>query len=80
MNQNDTDYSAKIEALLEQGLVSPQAQELITELETELDLLRKQMNPFAKRYGPKQPKLQECLPSYGTPCTSNIQQMPGTGC
>ncbi|MBE0335966.1 MULTISPECIES: hypothetical protein [unclassified Paenibacillus] len=48
MNQNDTDYSAKIEALLEQGLVSPQAQELITELETELDLLRKQNESFRK--------------------------------
>ncbi|TKH41880.1 hypothetical protein C1I60_21455 [Paenibacillus terrae] len=48
MNQNDTDYSAKKEALLEQGLVSPQAQELITELETELDLLRKQNESFRK--------------------------------
>ncbi|WP_149093546.1 hypothetical protein [Paenibacillus terrae] len=48
MNQNDTDYSAKREALLEQGLVSPQAQELITELETELDLLRKQNESFRK--------------------------------
>ncbi|MGM1020637.1 MAG: hypothetical protein ACQEXV_08840 [Bacillota bacterium] len=48
MNQKDTDYSAKIEALLEQGLVSPQAQELITELETELDLLRKQNESFRK--------------------------------
>ncbi|MBE0344251.1 hypothetical protein E4V51_31160 [Paenibacillus sp. 28ISP30-2] len=35
-----------MEALLEQGLVSPQAQELITELETELDLLRKQNESF----------------------------------
>ncbi|WP_025685853.1 hypothetical protein [Paenibacillus maysiensis] len=48
MNQNDTDYSAKIEALLEQGLVSQEAQELMTELETELDLLRKQNESFRK--------------------------------
>ncbi|KJD44024.1 hypothetical protein ACIFQM_20425 [Paenibacillus sp. NRS-1782] len=48
MDQKDTDYSAKKEALLEQGLVSPQAQELITELETELDLLRKQNESFRK--------------------------------
>ncbi|AET61485.1 hypothetical protein HPL003_23835 [Paenibacillus terrae HPL-003] len=48
MDQKDSDYSAKKEALLEQGLVSPQAQELIMELETELDLLRKQNESFRK--------------------------------
>ncbi|MGW8957845.1 hypothetical protein [Paenibacillus sp. NPDC055715] len=48
MDQKDKTYSAKKEALLEQGLVSPQAQELITELETELDLLRKQNESFRK--------------------------------
>lgn len=48
MDQKDTEYIAKKEALLEQGLVSPQAQELITELETELDLLRKQNESFRK--------------------------------
>ncbi|MET3209389.1 UNVERIFIED_CONTAM: hypothetical protein ABIC26_002336 [Paenibacillus sp. PvR008] len=48
MDQKDTEYIAKKEALLEQGLVSPQAQELITELETELDLLRKQNETFRK--------------------------------
>ncbi|MGQ3477533.1 hypothetical protein [Paenibacillus sp. TY11] len=48
MDEKDTDYSAKKGALLEQGLISPQAQELINELETELSLLRKQNESFRK--------------------------------
>ncbi|WP_225999017.1 hypothetical protein [Paenibacillus sp. BJ-4] len=46
MNQKDADYSARKRTLLEQGLISPQAQELISELETELELLRKQNESF----------------------------------
>ncbi len=48
MDEINTDYSAKKGALLEQGLISPQALELITELETELNFLRKQNESFRK--------------------------------
>ncbi|WP_220028142.1 hypothetical protein [Paenibacillus sp. S02] len=48
MDEKITDYSAKKGALLEQGLISPQALELITELETELNFLRKQNESFRK--------------------------------
>lgn len=48
MDEKNTDYSAKRRALLEQGLISPQALELIIELETELDLLNKQNESFRK--------------------------------
>ncbi|KAF6575213.1 hypothetical protein ACYCS5_00930 [Paenibacillus sp. SEL3] len=48
MDEKNTDYSAKKGALLEQGLISPQAIELITELETELNFLRKQNESFRK--------------------------------
>ncbi|WP_208618714.1 hypothetical protein [Paenibacillus kribbensis] len=46
MNQKATDYSARKSTLLEQGLISLQAQELISELETELELLRKQNESY----------------------------------
>ncbi|MCC3379210.1 hypothetical protein ACFQ5D_13920 [Paenibacillus farraposensis] len=46
MGQNGTDYSARKRILLEQGLISTQAQVLISELEAELDLLRKQNESF----------------------------------
>lgn len=46
MGQNGTDYSARKRTLLEQGLISTQAQVLISELEAELDLLRKQNESF----------------------------------
>ncbi|WP_328800169.1 hypothetical protein T3H97_15315 [Paenibacillus sp. LX16] len=48
MDEKNTDYSAKKGALLEQGLISPQALELVTELETELNFLRKQNESFRK--------------------------------
>ncbi|QYK62866.1 hypothetical protein KAI37_03196 [Paenibacillus sp. S25] len=48
MDEKNTDYSAKKGALLEQGLISPQALKLITELETELNFLRKQNESFRK--------------------------------
>jgi hypothetical protein len=48
MDQKDTDYGARKEALLDQGLLSPQALVLMAELETELDLLRKQNESFRK--------------------------------
>ncbi|WP_350339094.1 hypothetical protein [Paenibacillus polymyxa] len=48
MDEKNTDYSAKKGALLEQGLISPQAVELITELEKELNFLRKQNESFRK--------------------------------
>ncbi|KAF6580176.1 hypothetical protein G9G54_08370 [Paenibacillus sp. EKM212P] len=48
MDEKNTDYSAQKGALLEQGLISPQALELITELETELNFLRKQNDSFRK--------------------------------
>ncbi|MEK5260472.1 hypothetical protein MKY75_14800 [Paenibacillus sp. FSL L8-0663] len=48
MDEKNTDYSAKKGALLEQGLISPQALELITELETDLNFLRKQNESFRK--------------------------------
>ncbi|MGO4952781.1 hypothetical protein [Paenibacillus sp. DRB1-1] len=48
MDEKNTDYSAEKGALLEQGLISPQALELITELETELNFLRKQNESFRK--------------------------------
>ncbi|MEC0181746.1 hypothetical protein P4H61_09565 [Paenibacillus peoriae] len=46
MGQNDTDYNARKRTLLEQGLISLQAQELISELEIELNLLRQQNESF----------------------------------
>jgi hypothetical protein len=46
MDEKDTDYRTKKRTLLEQGLISPQAQELISELETELELLRKQNESY----------------------------------
>ncbi|WP_176718130.1 hypothetical protein [Paenibacillus kribbensis] len=46
MDEKATDYSTKKRTLLEQGLISPQAQELISELETELELLRKQNESY----------------------------------
>lgn len=46
MDHKDTDYSVRKRILLEQGLISSQAHELISALETELELLRKQNESF----------------------------------
>lgn len=48
MDEKNTDYSAKKRTLLEQELISPQALQLITELEAELNLLCKQNESLRK--------------------------------